>query len=198
MSTIEILSQKEKGLIAIASSIASGCQPCTVHHIKAARDAGAAEAEIGVAIENALWVRISATKIMTGVAQGSPSNEYTIETQIGSLNPTINELVLIGASLACNFVNGLEYHLQKAQVAGASDYHVLIAMGIARDIRKEAEKKMEAAVERVLKPTKGKDDDSCGNDCGCQKSNSSQIRDTTESIADTPGKETIPQSCDCG
>lgn len=43
---MEILSQKEKRLIAVAASIASGCLPCTVHHIKSVREAGAAEAEV--------------------------------------------------------------------------------------------------------------------------------------------------------
>src|SRR6266498_1128217 len=182
MSTIDILGQKEKELIALAASIAAGCQPCTAHHVKAAHGAGATETEISAAIDNALNVRISATKIMAEIAHGNPSDKCVIEPQIGSLQQLINELVSIGASLACNSVNGLEYHLQRAKITGALDRQIQTALGIARAIKKEAEEKSEAVVERFVKPAKMKTDDNCGNGCGCQNTDNSQMSDTTESV----------------
>ena len=71
MSTVEILSQKEKGLIALAASIASGCLPCTEHNLQSVRQAGATDAEVLGAIDIALGVRNNATNILAEAA-GKP------------------------------------------------------------------------------------------------------------------------------
>jgi AhpD family alkylhydroperoxidase len=200
MSTIDILGQKEKELIALAVSIAAGCQPCTAHHVKVANEVGATETEISAAIENALNVRISATKIMAEIAYANQSDKCVVEPQIGSLQQLINEVISIGASLACNSVNGLEYHLQRAKITGASDRQIQTALGIARAIKKEAEEKSEAVVEGSGKPAKLQTDESCGNGCGCQNTDNSQMSETTEGVAfeARAKKETEPQSCGCG
>ena len=200
MSTLAMLDQIEKELIALAASIAAGCQPCTAHHAKAASEAGATGTEISTAIENALNVRINATKIMTEVAHGNPSDKCVIEPQIRSSQQLINELVSMAASLACNSVNGLEYHLQRAKITGASDRQVQTALGIARTIKKEAEEKSEAVVERFVKPAKVKTDDNCGDGCSCQNTDNIQMSGTTESVtvAALAEEETEPQSCGCG
>lgn len=150
MSTVEILTQKEKELVALAASIASGCMPCTMHHIKAVREAGASEAEVLGATRIALDVRDNATEVMAEVAQGNLDYEYPGKAQSNSTEQPINDLVAIGASLACNSVAGLEYHLTKATAAGASTRQIQIAIGIARAIRKEAAEKADIRVGSLI------------------------------------------------
>lgn len=113
------LTQKEKELVAVAASIASGCLPCTTQHIKLAHETGASDSEVLKSIYIALDVRDNATEIMAEAAQGNPVSQYPIRMQTGSMQGPINDLVSIGAALACNSVAGLEYYLTKAGAAGA-------------------------------------------------------------------------------
>jgi AhpD family alkylhydroperoxidase len=47
-----MLTEKDQELIAIGTSIAAGCQPCTKYHFRAARIAGANDDEISQAVSN--------------------------------------------------------------------------------------------------------------------------------------------------
>ena len=156
MSTIEILTQKEKELVAVAASIASGCMPCTMHHLRAVREAGASEAEVLGAIRIALDVRDSATEVMAEVAQGNLNYEYPGKAQSGSLEQPIDNLVAMGAALACNSVAGLEYYSATNRGAGASDRQIQTALGIARSIRKSAAEKADAIVGSFMNPAQVK------------------------------------------
>ena len=172
MSTTDKLTQKEKELVAVAASIASGCLPCTVHHTKAVRQAGASEAEVLGTIGIALDVRDNATEIMAEAAQGNMIYEYPGNRQSSSLIQPIHNLVAIGAALACNSVAGLEYHLTAAKRAGASTRQIQTAMGIARAIRKEAAEKADITIGRLADPTEvkaEKQDDSSSLPCRCSK-----------------------------
>ena len=57
------ITPKEKELAAVGISVATGCKPCTDHHMKAVRKAGASEKEIKQAVADALEVRKDATEI---------------------------------------------------------------------------------------------------------------------------------------
>src|SRR5512134_1626819 len=138
MSTVEILTQKEKELVAVAASIASGCVPCTIHHLKVVREAGASEAEILGVTRIALDVRDNATEMMAEAAQGNLNYEYPGKAQSGVLEQPLDDLVAIGAALACNSVAGLEYYLTAAKAAGASTRQIQTAIGVAQAIREEA------------------------------------------------------------
>ena len=151
MSTDGILTQQEKELIAIGASIAAGCQPCTTHHFKAVRQAGATEAEIRQAVETALGVRNSATKIMTGLAEKHLGNGGSVEEPRSSSKSLVGELISIGAALAVNCATNLETHLQAAQTVGATDRQIQTALGVARAIKKVAEEKAEAVTTAVAK-----------------------------------------------
>jgi AhpD family alkylhydroperoxidase len=195
MSTTGILTQKEKELVAIGASIAAGCQPCTEHHFKAVREAGATEAEIRRAVDAALCVRNSATKIMTELAEKQLGNGRAIEEPCCSSKALINELVSVGAALAVNCTTNLETHLQAARTAGATDRQIQTALGVARAIKKVAEQKAEAITAAVAKqnvvvtaaivsemagPVQATASSGCDDDCGCNEANGSQQADASE------------------
>lgn len=156
MSTVEILPQKEKDLVAIAASIASGCVPCTLHHLQSVRQARASQAEVLGAIRIALDVRDYATEMMGEVAQGNLNYEYPGKAQSGSLEQPIDNLIAMGATLACNSVAGLEYYLSTTRAAGISTRQIQTAIGIARSIRKSAAEKADAMIDSLLEPVHGK------------------------------------------
>jgi len=153
MFTIKRLSQKEKELVAVAASIASGSLPCTTQHIKLARDIGASEREVLRSIYIASDVRDNATEFMAEAAQGNPVNEHPTKVQSGSIEGPVDDLVSIGAALACNSVAGLEYYLTQARAAGASTRQIQTVAGIARAIRKEAEEEADAIIRNLIEPT---------------------------------------------
>jgi AhpD family alkylhydroperoxidase len=150
MATVEILTEKDKELVAVAASVASGCLPCTEHHIKAVRDAGASEAEVFGATHIALDVRDYATEMMGETALGNLNYEYPAKARSRSLEQPIDNLVAIAAAMACNSVAGLEYHLTTARVAGASTRQIQTAIGIARNIRKAAAEKADVIVGSLI------------------------------------------------
>ena len=173
MSTTEKLSQKEKELVAVAASIASGCVPCTRHHVQAVREAGASEAEVLGAIGIALDVRDNATETMAEAAQGNLNYEYLAKAPSSPLDQPIDSLVALGAALACNSVAGLEYHLTQARAAGASARQIQTAIGIARAIRKSAAEKADIRIESLIEPNEvkaeytSKQKGSAQPPCGC-------------------------------
>ena len=156
MSTTGTLTQKEKELIAVAASIASGCLPCTEHHLKAVREAGASEPEIFGAIGIASDVRDNATEIMAEAAQGNPNYEYPTMAQSGAIEQPIGQLVSLAAALACNSVAGLEHHLTAARAAGASTRQIQTAIGIAQNIRRSAAEKADSRIGSLIEPTEVK------------------------------------------
>lgn len=66
------ISAKEKELTAVGVAITSGFKRCTDYHIKAAREAGAADDEIEQAMADALVVRRAATAILARSHTGAP------------------------------------------------------------------------------------------------------------------------------
>ena len=156
MSTVEVLTQKEKELVAVAASIASGCVPCTMHHLKALREAGASESEVLGTTRIALDVRDNATEMMAEVAQGSQNYEYPGKAQSGPIKQPIDYLIALGAALACNSVTGLEYYLAATKAAGASTRQIQTAIGIARSIRKSAAEKADSRIESLIESIQDK------------------------------------------
>lgn len=223
MSTHRILTQKEKELIGIGVSIAAGCQPCTVHHFKAARQAGATEAEIRQAVDAALCVRNSATEIMAGLAEKHLGNGRVIEKSCCGSKPLIDELVSVGAALAVNCTTSLETHLQAAQTTGATHRQIQTALGVARAIKKVAEQKAEAITTAVAKQkvvvaaetvtelaglVEGKASSRCDNDCGCNEPTGNQHADASEDHGSSGAENAIEptsvtvrsakEPCGCG
>lgn len=161
MLTIKKLTQKEEELIAVAASIASGCLPCTMRHIKLAREIGVSESEVLRSIYIALDVRDNATEIMAEAAQENPVIEYPIRMQSSPMEEPIDDLVSMGA-LADNSVGGLEYYLTKARVAGASTRQIQTAIGVARATRKEAEEEADTIIGNLIEQTQVEIDDQLG------------------------------------
>ena len=159
MFTMKELTQKEKELVAVAASIASGCLPCTTQHIKTARETGASEREVLRSIYIASDVRDNATEILTEAAQGNPVNVYPTRMQSNAMDQPIDDLISMGAAMASNSIAGLEFYLTKARAAGASTLQIQSVVGIARAIRKEAEEEADAIIKYQIEPIPVEADD---------------------------------------
>lgn len=134
------LALKEKELVAVGISVASGCKPCTSFHVKAARRAGAPDEDILRATTVALSVRTSATEIMqsyassvlTGASSQANGGHGAAETS------RFEELVALGAAFGVNCVSSLEKHLILADAVGISKQEIVEVVKLATLVKERA------------------------------------------------------------
>jgi len=141
------MTPNEKEQIAVAVSVAAGCEPCTQHHVVAARKAGSSDPELSQMVALALSVRERATRRMAAVAGealGSPEVFPTCEC--GDPPTRLEALASAACALAANCAAGVEGFLGAALRAGATEREGEIALGIARQIKKVAAERAEEEV----------------------------------------------------
>ena len=141
------LTHTEKELVAVGTSVAAGCKPCTDYHLREVRKTEASDAEIRQAIAQAVRVRRDATEIMeghgleqlraSGAAGGSSSAEQTSR---------IEQLVSVGAAFAVNCASGLEKHLKAGQQVGIAEEEIQEIVGLAAFIKRMAASHVEKLV----------------------------------------------------
>ncbi|MHC4503260.1 MAG: carboxymuconolactone decarboxylase family protein [Planctomycetota bacterium] len=133
------LTSREKELVAVGTSVAAGCRPCTTYHMKAVRDTDATEHEVRRAVADADAVRRSAAESMRRHALEQLGGGEVLPSAARAAEPTrIGALVSIGAAFATSCTSGLERHLKEAQSLGISDAEVRAVVELAAFIRNKA------------------------------------------------------------
>lgn len=129
----------EKELIAVGVSVAAGCKPCTAHHVKAARRAGALDDETEHAIAEALAVREDATRIMESYALGQLGDAS------GDDHPTpidgserLQVLVSLGAAFGVNCTASLGQYLAAAEALSLAPEDITEIAKLAVTIKQKA------------------------------------------------------------
>jgi AhpD family alkylhydroperoxidase len=133
------LTLTEKELVAVGTSVAAGCKPCTDYHLQEVRKTEASDAEIRQAIAQAAGVRRNATEIM----EGHGLEHLGASGEVGGPSPAqqtsrIQELVSIGAAFAVNCTSGLERHLEAGQQVGIAEEEIQEVVGLATFIKRMA------------------------------------------------------------
>lgn len=142
------LTEKEQSLIAVGASVAAGCRPCTAYHVKAARTAGACDRSIALAIETAVSGRTSATATMDEWAEHCQGARPDIDADFRAQQRFIAELTAIATAVAVNSVPDLENHITAARDIGAPPEQIHVAIEIARKIKRVAEEKIDAILQK--------------------------------------------------
>jgi AhpD family alkylhydroperoxidase len=134
------LTVKEKELVNIGASVATGCRPCTDYHFKKLRAANACDKEIEQAITDAMTVRDSARTIMEshglkhlGIEKPTENGDSVGETT------RIKELVSVGAAFAVNCTANLEKHMAAARAVGITEDEIRSVLDAAAFIKGEAQ-----------------------------------------------------------
>ena len=130
------LTLTEKELVAVGTSVAAGCKPCTDYHLQEVRKTEASDAEIRQAIAQAAQVRRDATEIMEGhgLEQLGASGEVGGRSSAEETT-RIEELVSVGAAFAVNCTSGLEKHLKAGRQVGIAEEEIQEVVGLAAFIR---------------------------------------------------------------
>jgi AhpD family alkylhydroperoxidase len=133
------LTVKEKELVNIGASVATGCKPCTDYHFKKVRQAGATDEEIKDAITNAMLVRDSAKEIMEnyGLQQMETAKEED-DAEYVEGTTRIKELVSVAAAFAVNCTTNLKRHMAAARAVGITEGEIESVLNSASFIQGEA------------------------------------------------------------
>ncbi len=142
-----MLSDKDRELISVGASLAANCEPCAKFHLRAARIAGASDAELWQAVNDALSVGRHATEEIARLV--IQYLEIPIRVTSNQEDPLIRELVSISAACAIDSVPDLEAHLATARELGATQGQILSAIKIADAVKATAERKAEEITGRV-------------------------------------------------
>ncbi len=82
------------------------------------------------------------------------------------LDTRTKELIAVGASVTANCQPCLQYHVSKAREAGADDDEIVIAIAVAKAVRKGASAKMDDFITK-LSGEGAKAECGAGQSCGC-------------------------------
>jgi AhpD family alkylhydroperoxidase len=130
---------KERELVNIGASVATGCKPCTDYHFEKSREAGATDEEIKQAITDALAVRDSARGIMETHGLQHLGLSKACEEEAPETHTTrIKELVSIGAAFAVNCTSNLERHINASRSVGVDEDDVTAVLEAVDFIKGEA------------------------------------------------------------
>lgn len=133
------LTVKEKELVNIGASVATGCKPCTDYHFKKVRQAGATDEEIKDAITFAMMVRDSAKEIMENYGlQQLESAKKEDDAGYAEETSRIKELVSIAAAFAVNCTTNLRRHMAAARAVGITEEEIESVLHAASFIQGEA------------------------------------------------------------
>ena len=119
-----VMTLKEKELVNMGASVATGCKPCTDYHFEKLRKAEADDEDIRRAISDALAVRDAAKKIMESHGLhhlGLPE----LPTDL-SVHPEtrVQALVCIGAAFAVNFTTSVQRYMAAGRDLGKNTHWI--------------------------------------------------------------------------
>lgn len=144
------ITQIEKELAAVGISIAAGCKPCTDFHVKAAMEAGAEEAAIRQAVDQAASLRVAAAGVMHayGLARlgdHTPVPQTPVEVDRQAV------LTGLGGAVAVNCTSSLERYIAAAEVAGVGTEEVSEIARLARFVKGKAASHVDRRIEALEK-----------------------------------------------
>ena len=130
---------KEKELVAVGISVASGCKPCTNFHVGKARGAGAPDREIEQAVVDALSVRECATEFIKSHALARLDHDRSPRlVDSPSTTNHVRQMIFVGAAIGVNCTSNLETHLVAARATGISIQEIAEIAELAASIKQQA------------------------------------------------------------
>lgn len=145
-----ILTPKEKELIAVGASIASGCQQCADYHFVKVFDEGATVDEVKRAVHDASEMIAFASEVMQHKAYTFMNVSCKVSAKEGVSGDLdrLSLLVRIGAVVALNCITGIERYIKLALKSGVALEGIQMAIALAEIV---ATKAREFAEDKILK-----------------------------------------------
>lgn len=187
------LTLKEKELVAVGASVASGCKSCTNYHLKNVREAGALGEDIQHTISDVMCVRNNAAIIMErhALKHFEITTEHE-ECDCGETTTRITGLISIAAAFAVNCPSSLEKHLAVAQRIGITNDDIKAVLELTVFIKKKAASHVDRIAEHIKNAVSSEENTGNPGGCGCN--------DETETVTSNESmKESAATAAgDCG
>ena len=147
----EVLTQKEKELIAVGAAVSGGCVKCSNYHFKQAIEQGASKDEVHQAVMAATTVIESSVEILQRTAYSLMNIERQAVTvrDIETSEP-LTALIKLASAVAANNVANVKRYIGIADELGSSSSEINLTIRLARVIQKRAGKFVDEAIAEVL------------------------------------------------
>jgi AhpD family alkylhydroperoxidase len=162
MAGAETLNKKERQLVYLSASIASGCQPCTKFHTRKSPEAGLTDVEVNKTLAFAISIRNNATNSMKSIIHNHKKVDKIIMDEQDSMNRN-DALVGIAAAYSINFPKGLEKYISIARTNGINDKELCEIIKISKSVIDMARAHVDIITDRIgiIQPSENKDDCCC-------------------------------------
>jgi len=178
--TTSFLSAKEKAIVGTGLSVAIGCQPCTRRNIQAARDAGACERSIRLAIQSGLESRARVAAIMAACANEQQPSAPDVDAEFRASKQYLVDLITAGAGYALNCPQEFRLGVAAAREHGANEKQLGAALAVAKVVDETASAEIEKERASLGFGVKGEAPAASACDCGCgnERANAEQTVST--------------------
>ncbi|MEH6578865.1 MAG: carboxymuconolactone decarboxylase family protein [Amphritea sp.] len=148
--TTEILTQKDKELIAVGTAVSAGCQRCCDYHFKRVFEVGASLDEVKMAV-------IDATDSISHADEMMQRKAYALldisRPEADITNTAINRisaLVKLGAAVASNCTPTIMQAIGAARAIDISQDEMMVTIKLAKMILRKAGQFADKAIEEAL------------------------------------------------
>lgn len=141
------LSDIELELIAVSTSVAAGCIPCTEYHIAECRIFNVCADQISAAVR--LGARVADASLMQIWAKFDEGVDDCASREATEEGDRQRILCSIGATVARNNVSMLGQLIQQARNLGINDREIMEVAGLARRIKAKAASHLEKPLRKL-------------------------------------------------
>ncbi len=149
------LSDKEKELVLIGASIATGCKPCAAYHVKKATEVGLSDFDIKKVIKGAYEISLKASEIMLNHGLNLLETDEKIRDAKTDLSEITRngELFSIAASYAMNCTSSLEQHISSGKKVGITDDEILEIAELVNFVERKAKSHVDKIIPKLVDET---------------------------------------------
>lgn len=150
----EVLTQKDKELIAVGVSVSAGCVRCSNYHFKQAFEQGASQDEVHHAVIAATAViKDSLEKLQHTAFRLMDINRKEATVNDIEISDTLTALIKLAAAVAVNNEVNVGKYIEAANKLGASSSEIHLTIKLARMIQKRARKFVDETIEEASQKT---------------------------------------------
>jgi AhpD family alkylhydroperoxidase len=161
MAGAETFNKKERQLVYLSASIASGCQPCTKFHTRKSPEAVLTNFEVNKTLAVAISIRNNATYSMESIIRNHKNVDKIKENLKKSINRN-EALIGIAAAYSVNFPSGLEKYISIARTNGISDKELCEIIKISKSVIDMARAHVDMIIDNIgVEEQNGNKNDCC-------------------------------------
>ncbi len=148
--SIEILTQKDKELIAVGTAVSAGCQRCCDYHFRRVLEVGASLDEVKMAVIDATGSISHADEMMQRKAYELMDISRTNVDVSDKAGSRISALIKLGAAVASNCTPSIIQAIETARSADVSRDEMMVCIKLSKMVLRKAGEFASEAIDEHL------------------------------------------------